>query len=235
MTDQRPTILLTRPLAASNRIANQLRDAIGQDAPILISPILEIAPVPADKEPGAFDFLIVTSANALDAVRGRPDLTGKQVFCVGERTTDAVRGLALDAVMAGKDADELVATILEARPKGRGLYLRGRHVAAQIEEALKSAGIETESTIVYDQTATPLTSEAGRLLARPDRVILPLFSERSARLLSEATASARAPLTLVAMSAGICRAWSGKDAPCLVSGQPDAESMIAAIAGALRP
>ena len=226
MTDTLPTLLLTRPEAQSRDLARRLRARIPATVPIVVSPILEIAAVEFDL-PLAPGFLILTSVHGAEAVGGVAALSGLTAWCVGDRTAEAARAAGLAAVSAGGTAEDLLALLDRERPQGTGLHLRGRHVAADVAEALTSAGTDTESVVVYDQIARPLSPEALACLDRPAPVILPVYSPRSARLLAAATDGARAARDIVAISRQAAAAWPGPVAS--IAAAPDGLSMEDAI------
>jgi uroporphyrinogen-III synthase len=225
VTDTRPTILLTRPEAQSVDLAARLRAQI--DVPILVSPILEIAPVPFTL-PITPRFLVLTSVHAAEAARAA-GLAACPAFCVGDRTAEAARAAGLLPRSAAGDAGALLALLKDAAPQGPGLYLRGRHAATDLEHELVRAGIDTHSVIAYDQLPRALTVEARALLHDAAPVILPVFSPRSARLLSAQAQEATAPLDLIPISAKAAAAWEGPPASITIAAAPDGPSMEHAI------
>lgn len=226
MTDTHPTLLLTRPEAQSRDLAQRLRGRIPAEVSVLVSPILEIVPLPFDLpvEPA---FLVLTSAHGAEAAGRVAALAGLTAWCVGDKTAEAARAAGLSAVSAGGSADDLVALLTRERPRGPGLHLRGRHVAADVSDLLKSAGSDTHSVIAYDQVARPLSPEALARLDRTGHVILPVYSPRSARLLAEATEGARAARDIVAISRPAAAAWPGPVAA--IAATPDGAAMEDAI------
>jgi uroporphyrinogen-III synthase len=225
VTDTRPIILLTRPEAQSRDLAARLRSQI--DVPILISPILEIAPIPFTL-PVAPRFLILTSAHAADAARAA-GLSGLPAFCVGDRTAEAAAAAGLIPRSASGDAGALLGLLKDAAPEGPGLYLRGRHAASDLEPELAQAGIDTHSVIAYDQLPRPLNLEARAALHGTAPVILPVFSPRSARLLAAEAKDSTAPLDLIPISANAAAAWKGGAASITVAAAADGPSMEHAI------
>jgi uroporphyrinogen-III synthase len=128
-----------------------------------------------------------------------------------------------------------VAAIAADPPGGRLLHLRGEDAAGEVAERLISAGIETESLVIYRQQAQPLTPEAVALLGAEGPVILPLFSPRSALLFRAAMPqAAKAALWLVAMSAAVAGAARPIPHRALATArQPTAAAMLEACEEAL--
>src|SRR5262245_47209617 len=84
-------LLVTRPQPDAERTAAVLRDK-GHDA--VVAPVLRIEPVAARIGDGPFAAVIMTSANAAQAIAGHAhlaDLTALPVFAVGARTAEAAR------------------------------------------------------------------------------------------------------------------------------------------------
>ncbi|WP_265499371.1 uroporphyrinogen-III synthase [Paracoccus beibuensis] len=213
--DARPPLLLTRPRTDSLRFA-----ATMPGWRCVISPILAIRPVDHDAArlhdaPG----LVFTSAHAVAAAgpgRGRP------AICVGGRTAGVARDAGFAVVEGEGTADSLLPLLAAA-----GVPLvhpHGRHLA----QVLPVPGV-----VVYDQVSQPLDDAARELLAGDEPVILPVFSPRSADLLSAQATDACAPLWLAAISTAAAQEFRQ---PCdrrIVALQPSAEGMRAVITGLL--
>lgn len=226
MSDRHPTVLLTRPEAQSRAVAERLRARIPDVTPIVVSPILDIVPVPFDL-PVQPAFVILTSVHGAEAAGGVAALSGLSAWCVGDRTAEAARAAGLSAVSAGGSANDLLARLARDRPRGPGLHLRGRHAAVDVADALTSAGTDTHSVVAYDQVARPLSPEALACLDRPGHVVLPVYSPRSARLLAAATDGASAARDVVAISRQAAAAWPGPTAA--IAAAPEASAMEDAI------
>lgn len=210
------SVLLTRPLPDARRFASLLADQV-PGARVVISPILRIVPVAHDAARlAAAPGLVFTSAHAVAAAgpgRGRP------AFCVGPRTADLARAAGFDVTEGRGDAQGLVSLIQAA-----GLPLihpHGRHLT----QALPALGM-----VVYDQEFQTLDAVALQLLAEPAPVVVPIFSPRSARLLSQALPpSVIAPLRLAAISESALADWSGPQEAAQLAARPDADAMLNAV------
>ena len=232
MTATLPTILLTRPEAQSRDFETRLRARIGPDVTVIVSPVLDIVPVAFDL-PVRPRFLVLTSVHAAEAAH-RAGLANLPAFCVGDRTAEAARSAGLLAQSAAGDAAALVSLLKAARPKGPGLYLRGRHAASDIASELVSAGLDTHAVVAYDQIAKPLSAPARAALAGGAPVILPVFSPRSSRLLARESAQARAPLDLIAISAAAAAPWKDRPVSVAIADAPDGAAMEDAVVERVR-
>lgn len=232
MSDDRPSILITRPSDQAERFALTCRTRFGPDVDVAISPILRIETIPVTVDPARYRFLVLTSANAVAALAGG-DVAGMHAYCVGERTAEAAFDAGLAAVSASGDASALVRLLAEASPEGQGLYVRGEHVSTEMTAQLLAAGIHVDEIVAYRQVAQPLGEEARLLLKGGRPVVLPLFSVRSAQLLAEAARSAVAPLRLVSISDAVDAAWRGGVSDRRVAAAPDAAAMLDEIARSL--
>lgn len=215
-----PTLLLTRPRAASRRFADALAH-LGMCT--VISPILRIVPVAHDAQAlAAARGLVFTSTHAVPAAgagRGRP------AICVGPATAQAARDAGFDVTEGPGDAAGLAPLLdglggLDDLDGGGWWHPHGVHVAARLP---------VRGMVVYDQQALPLTAEARALLSGAAPVILPIFSARSARLLADAAEGARAPLWIAPISAaaGVC--WTVDAARMAVALRPDPAGVLAAV------
>lgn len=236
MTRQPAQILITRPEPQASRLARDLAMRLGQDVATLVAPLMAIEWLHPEPAAGPFTALILTSetgARAAGAMRGRGIDLPDHAFCVGDRTADEARLQGFSATSAGGDARDL-ARLIEATPgTGALLHLHGRDRAADLGALLP--GRKVTSRVVYVQRSQPLSADARRLLEREGCVIVPLYSPRSARLLSAALpAGTRARLGIVAISAA---ARDALPAPlrhhALLAARPDGPAMLEAIAGAI--
>ena len=226
-----PTVLLSRPRDQSARF----RAVLG-DVPTIVSPVIEIRPVPAEVDTGPYELLLFASQNAVQALNGT-DLQGRKALAVGETTARAAREAGLDAREAGGDSAALVELTVALAPKGRILFVRGRHSRGDVVNKLSARGFSVDSVVVYDQIEKPLSKEARKLLQGNGRVIIPLFSPRSSALMGGQVrdAEASAPFVLVALSDAVAQAWDGPEPLAThVACHPDADAMAKLIRARFR-
>jgi uroporphyrinogen-III synthase len=219
-------ILLTRPRdqALSFAEALTLRGVALQN--ILIDPILKIEAIETPFDFTFIQALLITSTNAVAHLPAHLVGSNLPAYCVGEATTRAAikRGLAARHMAA--TAQELCAAIGHENPTGPLLHLCGAHTTFDIADHFLSSKTSVQNLVTYQQTEQRLKHETYQILQRHDRVILPIFSPRSARILC-----------------GLDLDWTGHSAvaisqsvsePCrkvgfgavIVSPKPDAVSMI---------
>ena len=207
-----PTLLLTRPRPDSQRFADMVPGFAA-----IISPILRIVPVDHyAARLHAAEGLVFTSGHAIASAgpgRGRPAL------CVGPRTAERARQAGFD-VTEGATGEASGLLPLIAASDRRLIHPHGRHVARELP---------VEGVVVYDQQPLPLTAQAQDLLAGTDVVLLPLFSPRSAMLLSRAARHATAPLWIAGISRAAIDAWDGPAARTRIAARPDACGLVGAI------
>jgi len=230
-----PLILLTRPRAASERFAKLIESRMG-DVPVVIAPLMEIAPTVTGLSLEGVAALVFTSAAGVEVFGDLTERRNLPAWCVGDRTASAAREIGLKALSAGGNADALIDLIAEARPTGRLLHLHGAHVRGDVAERLTQAGLRAEGRAIYDQTSLQPPAEFLTLLRREGPVILPLFSPRSAGLVAEAVngAKVRATLHVIAMSPAVAEAVpSGFAQDVQLADSPDAQAMIRALVAAI--
>ncbi|HVG49766.1 MAG TPA: uroporphyrinogen-III synthase [Rubellimicrobium sp.] len=199
---ERRRLLLTRPEAASRRFLLACEKAWGGPVLAVLSPVMAIRPVEVrlEKPPAA---LVLTSENG--AVRaGELGLAPRVAWCVGPRTAAAAEQAGFQAIEAGPDAEALLAALLDARPAGPLLHLRGEHARGEVVGRLRATGLDAWEVVAYRQEALGPTPDARAALDGPDPLVVPLFSPRSAALL-EGWAP-RAPLHVVALSPAVSEA-----------------------------
>jgi uroporphyrinogen-III synthase len=153
-------VLITRAPHQASELAERLRQL---GAETILIPTIEIVP-PASfaaldealKRLASFDWLVLTSANAVRALRERADELGvsatpRRIAVVGPATARAVEeiGWRVDAMAAVYTAEALAETLLpEAR--GRRMLLVLAEGAPQVlENALTSGGAEVVVAAAY--------------------------------------------------------------------------------------
>ncbi|MCX7286735.1 MAG: uroporphyrinogen-III synthase [Rhodobacterales bacterium] len=228
-------VLISRPLAEGQAFAASLSLRLGDRVRALVSPLMAVEYLSPDLPAGPFAAVIFTSAAGVAAAERLQSDLPSRAFCVGAKTAEQARSAGFSAVSADGDADALTELVLAANPGGRLLHLRGMDTRGEVAEKLNSAGIETESRVVYRQTAQPLAPEARALLQNDGPVVVPLFSPRSARLFADAfPEDARAGLYLVAMSPAVADVAAALPHRALVVAlRPDAKAMLDAVAKVL--
>lgn len=219
-----PIVLLTRPKADSEWFASQL----GQ-AEYVISPAFEVRQIRGQKNPADYGAVVFSSQNAIRAAAQDMELAGLNAFAVGDHSAKLAGSFGMNAISAKGNANDLVALIAKRPPEGKLLYLHGQHTRGNIGERLITLGLETDSVVVYQQNACAMSQPARQALSGDRAVILPIFSPRTARLLSSEMAGAwvKAPLTLIAMSDAVSRSWNGPRPNRIVVAQsPTAKQML---------
>ena len=230
------TLLLTRPEPQATRFARRLVTTYGDSLRVVISPLMRPRYLQPALPNRPYTALILTSETGAEAARrisaagqGLPQLA----YCVGDRTASVAAACGFQPVSAQGDADALVALIAGQGGTGPLLFLHGAETRGTVAERLNSAGIETDSAVVYDQIACPLTDEARASLTLPDPVLLPLFSPRTARLFADQAQdiAPRAPLWVAALSPAVAAETASLAPERLeIARTPEAESMLLALA-----
>ena len=227
-----PTLLLTRPQAASERFAAACWKEIGRAIPVVISPVLEIRPLPVDVDPSSIGTILFTSENGVISLASQANLSGRPALCVGDRTAQAAQDAGMVARSAGGDVEALLSLASQLRPDEPLLHVRGVHAAGDLARRLGALGFQVSEAISYDQEARKLSDEALALCDGGAPVVLPLFSSRSAATLLDQLGPGRDNFSIVAISPAVAAAWGGRD--LLVAKEPDAAAMVREVARLFR-
>jgi uroporphyrinogen-III synthase len=223
-----PVVLMTRPPGQGAAFARALRARFGP-LRIVHSPLIAPADLPVTLPAGHFAGCIFTSQAAVGAA-ARAGLPPGPAFCVGARTAAAARAAGHDAEALGGDADGLVAALLARCLTGPLLHLHGRDTRGDVAARLTAGGLTTVGVAVYAQEPRPLTPAARRLLNGAAPVILPLFSPRTAEILSAQARDVAAPLWIVAMSPAVDAAAQVPAVLRRIAAAPTAGAMLEAVA-----
>lgn len=225
MVSPKPTLLLTRPRAASERFITQLPKTVRARLLFEISPLMRIEPIAGDLDLDGLRGLIFSSANAVQhAISLVPD-RGLPCYCVGRATTGAAQDAGWTAHFAGQTADELVTQLPGLGVSGPLLHLSGAYRRGEIAERLSAAGLPCRASAIYDQRLCPLSDRALSLLKSSQLVIVPLFSPRTAGQFGVDLPKGAKP-HLIAMSEAVLDAVPDHlRQQVLLASQPDAAGM----------
>jgi len=226
-----PILLITRPKRGAERFIARLDPVLLTKVDVVISPLLEIVPTQNPVDLDAATAVVFTSANAVSFC---PQGQGRIAYCVGEQTAEAAIAHGWRSAFAARDADDLVARLTADAPGSRLVHLAGKHRRGEIAARLTANGIQTDVVEVYDQVLLPLTKEAQAALASETRVLLPLFSPRTAGHFAAELQSVQ-NLQIVAISAAVVKAL-GENAPedVIIAKAPTGKDMVHCIEKQLR-
>jgi uroporphyrinogen-III synthase len=221
-------LLVTRPADQAERTAQKLR-ALGHEP--VFAPVLDIAPTGANPPPGAYDFVLATSAQAFSGVDFPTALLNLPFACVGEKTAAAARIVGFRVLRAAPDSDALAAFLLGEKQPNSVLYLAGRERRADLEDRLRAADWRVE--IVETYAARPVVSWPEDILAalKAGGIDGALhYSPRSAglalALIGSEVARGLWHFCLSPAIAAVCRDWAPDDRVVSAS-RPDEEALIA--------
>jgi uroporphyrinogen-III synthase len=224
-------VLVTRPQAQAEGFVRKLTQRLGPRVRPVISPLMAPEFLSQPVPEGDFSAVIFTSAQGVEGARRLQADLPRIAYCVGRSTAAFATAAGFEARSADGDAAALLDLILSTRPVGPLLYIRGVHTVGDIEKMLSDQDIMTRSLQVYLQSPKPLSRDAVGLLQHKGRVIVPLFSPRTARLFRNALPKdCRADLHIAAMSAAVAEATGDLPRGAIVIAEtPDADAMLDAV------
>lgn len=221
---------MTRPRAASDAFVATLSKAVRAQLDPVFSPLIDIIPVQSDVDMGPQNSAVFSSRNG---VMVGPEGGGRVAYCIGPATTKAALEKGWNARHVGHDADSLVDALQAMRPQGPLVHLSGRHTRGNITGRLAQTGLNITNIAVYDQILRPLSDEARQVILNASRVIVPLFSPRSATQFVQSAPTLRS-VQVIALSTAVAREIPGHAVlSVIVTARPDAQAMGAALAEAL--
>lgn len=145
-------ILVTRPEPGASATARRLHAL--KHEPVLL-PLTAIRPVdmPDIPDPGRFDAVLSTSANAIRHAPARlvGDLASTPLLAVGERTAEVARAAGFARVDAAEGDAASLASLVAVRftPGSRLLYLAGADRGDVLEDRLRAQGHVVETLPTY--------------------------------------------------------------------------------------
>ena len=216
-------LVILRPEPGASRSVERAR-AMGVDATAM--PLFRIEPVEwRAPEPGRFNGLLLTSANALRhggeqlaSVRALP------AYAVGTATAEAARAAGFDLAASGEAGVERLLGSLE--PRLRLLHLCGEH-------RREPGAAAQQITAVPVYRAVPLPPPDG--LREIDGCVVAVHSPRAAARLAELADDAgldRASIGIAAISAEAARA-AGRGWQCVEAAERPDDGALLALAARL--
>jgi uroporphyrinogen-III synthase len=152
---------------------------------VLVASLMRVEPLAADLA-GTWSAIIVTSANAPDAIAGNPvreALTRLPLFAVGQRSADAARQAGFVNVSpADGDVRDLMRMLIAQRAGTNAplLYLAGEDRAADLPAELSARSIAAEMRVVYRVVTAPFPPALIEALQAGAVDAVMHFSRRSA-------------------------------------------------------
>jgi uroporphyrinogen-III synthase len=223
------TLLLTRPEPQSSEFLARCEREHGDRIPAVISPVLRIVDAGDIPPLDAYRSLIFTSGHAVRRVGEAGLLTGRTVAVVGQATAELAGDYGAVAMAYGADIGTFLANCADLA--GPCLHLRGSHTRGDLAARLASMDKAASEAVVYDQLTLPPTRAAQAMIAGTDPIIAPIFSPRSAHLLSRFI-SRRPDVTVVAMSEAVAAA-SRTIGEVHIAAAPTVEGMCTATVASL--
>ncbi len=226
MSAQSRPLLITRPLTQANAFVRLLNSAHpGRWAPV-VAPLLKIVPVQTAIVPGTFKTLIFTSARAVEAAAGMPDLLKQPAVCAGPATFQAAQVAGFSAEQLADTSTALVASLLGLGARAPFLHLCGRHVTTDIAAQLQSQGIAATRHVVYDQIALPLDPETRNAIAAGEIRDVTFFSARTARIFAKQFPDTSPNMNAYCLSEAIGAALNMPDAQLKIAQTPDVDGIL---------
>ena len=227
MSSGDPILLLTRPRPAAERFRALCEARLGRALHAIIAPVIAIEAVGGPPDLTGFGAVIFTSAQAVDrAGEGQ----GRLAYCVGTRTAEVAAAAGFTARASDGAADDLVAMILDERPSGPLLHLRGEMSRGDIAARLTASGCPAEERVVYRQKMQDIPADAFADLPQNSEVIAPVFSPFSAEALARTWPDQGFKLTVVAISEDAAAAAPEPAIAVHVAAQPNADAMAEQVA-----
>ena len=175
-------VMLTRPRADSERLAEELR-ARGND--VVMEPMLHIVPKGSLPPLEGVAALIVTSANGIRAFAAASDRRDLTVYSVGDATAQAARDAGFTTVESAHGDSAALEALVAARVKreaGTLLHIQGGTVAGDIDKLLVSKGYSVRPAVLYEAEAVDELSIVSRDYIADRKIDMILFfSPRTAR------------------------------------------------------
>lgn len=227
-------LILTRPSAQSEEFAAQVETALPGKFSPLISPLFEITPEPVSLDLTGVQALLFTSRNGVAEFVRRSTNRSIPALCVGEKTAKIASQAGLNTSFATGDVAALAALAVQSYLPDFGtlLHFRGTDSVGDLVGALNAEGVSATERILYDTSTKPLTANVITALKSSQPIVLPVFSPRTAALLSQLLQEVEilAKPTLAALSRNVAdRIDLTTQTRILIAEKPTALAMVAVL------
>jgi uroporphyrinogen-III synthase len=223
-----PTLIVTRPAPQGEAFAQIVQAQWNGPLHVVLSPLIKIEPIQVSADLSDLTGIILTSVNGVEAAKRLQLSANLPAWCVGRKTGALARQAGFDPIIGPRDADALAQLIIKLAPTGPIAHIRGRHTRGDICIQLTRANIPCIDVVAYDQVECALNDDAREKLGGKKPVIFPLFSPRTATILSN-EGSFAAPTYIVAMSNAVKAAVSNlANVKIEIAVRPDENAMVAA-------
>ena len=234
-------VLVTRPAEDAEPLKARI-EALG--CKVSLAPLMEIVPneIAPDDMDGA-TALIATSGNAVSVIArslAHPLVQELPLYVVGPGTAAAARVAGFQDIVEGAGrARDLVPLLTSKRAKigKRPIYLRGDHLAFDLEAALAQAGVTIVPVTAYRAVAAEaLPATVIKALQTGGIDIVTLMSPRTARIWARLVAVLSPPpqlrgVTYLCLSNRVAEALGqiAKADKVVVPSHPNVDDMIALV------
>jgi uroporphyrinogen-III synthase len=147
------SVLITRPQAASERMAQALRH---EGYNCVIEPLLTIIPIAAPKPDSIPQAIMITSANAVDALEAEAanldDLIKLPCFCVGPRTAERAQAFGFKKTFYSNSDGAELATLITGNLKDKKLpvlHIAGHDIDSKAHDALMQNDFNVITWAIY--------------------------------------------------------------------------------------
>ena len=224
-----PTILITRPEPRASAFAERCRAAAWADrCSIVVAPLMRTRMFGDPIDGNAYDLAVFTSVAGVTAAARL--WTGPKMAAIagGTSTGAAATRAGWETEVADGNGYAVLECLIRDRSSGAVIWPRGTHGTPHFVAGLARTGRKVESVVVYEQIAIPMPEIGRSVLRSTGLVIAPVFSERSAQLLSDAATDASAEITIVAISSAAAKSFLGAT-HVSIAVNPSATAMLATI------
>jgi uroporphyrinogen III methyltransferase / synthase len=166
-------VVVPRSQEQAGALSTRLREA---GADVIEVPLIAIRPGDPIDVRGGYDWIAVTSPNAVDAlfrsVRDARDLAGVSIAAVGPGTASSLaqHGIVADLVPDAANAEGLVAAF--ARGPGRVLLPQSSLARPTLAAGLRAKGWDVDAVVAYTNTPVDVSDEQRRAIRRADAIAL---------------------------------------------------------------
>jgi uroporphyrinogen-III synthase len=182
------SVLITRPLAASEALAAELKREKYEP---VIEPLLEIVPLAEPLPDVNVQAVMITSPNSLDALAGNPHVSRLfhlPCFCVGARTAAKAKEFGfLHVSHSSNDGRELAQLVVSSLTHNCRviLHICGRDVASTAQEELHKSSYQVTRWFVYTaRKAVDFTPDTLKRFEKKKLDAVLVFSTRTADALA---------------------------------------------------
>lgn len=177
-------ILITRPYDLAINSQNKI-SKLGKKS--IVVPFILIKHLGIKIEDDDYNYIVLTSQNAIDAFENNPWMKNKLILVVGSKTKELLlKKGCKEILLCEMNVNDLINSIYRTIPiPANILYICGDYLSYDLKSSLKSKGYSVKSKVVYNSgTIIELSKDEIAQINKSVKIVM-FYSPRTAQIFTD--------------------------------------------------